>query len=235
MSVLGQAEKLAVPLRLRGRDYDLASGVAGWHWRGVDAAGKPLELHDLPLLSLPMENAALALQVYALLDLPWQPETLAKALQQTRISGRFDRRAIRWSGRTLNLLLDVAHNPHAASYLANYLEQQTLTGQRLAVFGLLADKDLSGILNVLLPHVSEWAVAPLASPRSRPAAELHAALAERKAAVSAHTSLVQALESQCEKAGEQDEILLFGSFYCVAEALQWLATRTEEAGDGTAG
>ncbi|MHB8822064.1 MAG: bifunctional tetrahydrofolate synthase/dihydrofolate synthase, partial [Pseudomonadaceae bacterium] len=118
MSVLGQAERLAVPLRLRGRDYDLASGIAGWHWRGVDAAGKPLELHDLPLLSLPMENAALALQVYALLDLPWQPETLAKALQQTRISGRFDRRAIRWNGRTLNLLLDVAHNPHAASYLA---------------------------------------------------------------------------------------------------------------------
>lgn len=235
MSVLRQAEKLEVPLHLRGRDYDLASGVACWHWRGVDVAGQSRELHDLPLLSLPLENAALALQVYALLDLPWQPEALAKALQQTRISGRFDRRTIRWNGRTLTLLLDVAHNPHAASYLASYLEQQSLTGRRLAVFGLLADKDLAGILNILLPRVSEWAVAPLASPRSRPTAELYAALVERKAAVSTHASLMQALESQCEKAGEQDEILLFGSFYCVAEALQWIATRMEEAGDGTAG
>ncbi|EIK53719.1 folylpolyglutamate synthetase [Stutzerimonas stutzeri TS44] len=234
MSLLEQARTLAVPLRLRGRDYDLASGTTGWHWRGVDAAGAPLELHDLPLLSLPLENAALALQVYALLDLPWRPEVLAQALQRTRITGRFDRRTIHWKGRTLSLLLDVAHNPHAASYLASYLEQQPSPG-RLAVFGLLADKDLAGILDVLLPYVSEWAVAPLASPRSRPAAELYAALAARKATVNAYASLAQALEAQCERAREQDEILLFGSFYCVAEALQWLATHTEEAGDGAAG
>lgn len=45
-----------------------------------------------------------------------------------------------------------------------------------------------------------------------------------------------ALEAQCERASEADEILLFGSFYCVAEALEWLERRaTEEAAHGFAG
>ncbi|MCW3148864.1 bifunctional tetrahydrofolate synthase/dihydrofolate synthase [Stutzerimonas stutzeri] len=234
VSLLSQAESLGVPLCLRGRDYDLASGSANWHWRGVNAVGDQLELHDLPLLQLPLENAALALQTYALLNLPWQPEFLVRALLQARIAGRFDRRMVHWEGRTLSLLLDVGHNPHAASYLAGYLAQQPRL-RRLAVFGLLADKDLDGILEVMVPHVSEWAVAPLDSPRSRSATELRAALLERKATVYEYPTVAQALEAQCRRAEDQDEILLFGSFYCVADALKWLTQRTEGTGHGTAG
>jgi dihydrofolate synthase/folylpolyglutamate synthase len=49
-------------------------------------------------------------------------------------------------------------------------------GKRLAVFGLLADKDLDGVVGELNASVQHWAVAPLDSPRARPVAELHAAL-----------------------------------------------------------
>jgi dihydrofolate synthase/folylpolyglutamate synthase len=50
------------------------------------------------------------------------------------------------------------------------------------------------------------------------------------------TVCAQALEGQCAQATSDDEILLFGSFYCVAEALEWLARRsTEEAANGFAG
>ncbi|MFZ6047134.1 bifunctional tetrahydrofolate synthase/dihydrofolate synthase [Pseudomonas sp. CR3202] len=220
--LLEQASALAAPLFLRGRDFDLAVGEGGWHWRGVNASGQVLELHDLPLLDLPMENAALALQAYALLGMPWQPDILQAALQGTRVTGRLDRRRIHWRGKTVSLLLDVGHNPHAAEFLAARLAAQPLAGRRLAVFGLLSDKDLDGVLHALQTQFAHWAVAPLPTPRSRPAAELQAALTNLRASVSVHQNIAAALETQCEQATANDEILVFGSFYSVAEALSWL-------------
>ena len=75
----------------------------------------------------------------------------------------------------------------------------------------------------LLSQIAGWAVAPLATPRSRSADELAAHLRKWGAAVVQYPDLCAALEAQCEHAAEGDEILLFGSFFCVAEALDWLA------------
>ena len=115
------AERLGAPLLLRGEAFDLQIESAGWFWRGRDAQGNALALPGLPLLDLPMENAALALQAYALLDQPWLPEQIAAALQATRMTGRLDRRQVERAGETRSVLLDVAHNPHAAEYLARRL------------------------------------------------------------------------------------------------------------------
>lgn len=233
--LLDHANSLSAPLLLRGRDFDLAMGARDWHWRGVDAAGAPLELHGLPMLTLPMENAALALQAYAMLGLPWGPARLARALLQTRVVGRLDSRQVLWNGRRIALLLDVGHNPHAAAFLAQRLEQRPVAGTRLAVFGLLADKDLSGVLDALVPSISDWAVAPLPTPRTQSATQLAQALLERGALVSEYATIEQALDAQCARAESVDEILVFGSFYCVAAALEWLEQQVGDGGHGTAG
>lgn len=233
--LLDHANSLSAPLLLRGRDFDLAMGARDWHWRGVDAAGAPLELHGLPLLTLPMENAALALQAYAMLGLPWDPARLARALLQTRVVGRLDSRQVVWNGRRIALLLDVGHNPHAAAFLAQRLEQRPVAGTRLAVFGLLADKDLSGVLDALVPSISNWAVAPLPTSRTQSATQLAQALLERGASVSEYATIEQALDAQCARAESVDEILVFGSFYCVAAALEWLEQQVGDGGHGTAG
>lgn len=233
--LLDHANSLNAPLLLRGRDFDLAMGAGDWHWRGVDAAGAPLELHGLPLLTLPMENAALALQAYAMLGLPWDPARLARALLQTRVVGRLDSRQVLWNGRRIALLLDVGHNPHAAAFLAQRLEQRPVVGTRRAVFGLLADKDLTGVLDALAPSISDWAVAPLPTPRTQSATQLAQALLERGASVSEYATIEQALDAQCARAESVDEILVFGSFYCVAAALEWLEQQVGDGGHGTAG
>lgn len=233
--LLDHANSLSAPLLLRGRDFDLAMGTGDWHWRGVDAAGAPLELHGLPLLTLPMENAALALQAYAMLGLPWDPARLARALLQTRVVGRLDSRQVLWNGRRIALLLDVGHNPHAAAFLAQRLEQRPVVGTRRAVFGLLADKDLTGVLDALAPSISDWAVAPLPTPRTQSATQLAQALLERGASVSEYATIEQALDAQCARAESVDEILVFGSFYCVAAALEWLEQQVGDGGHGTAG
>ncbi len=233
--LLDHANSLSAPLLLRGRDFDLAMGAGDWHWRGVDAAGAPLELHGLPLLTLPMENAALALQAYAMLGLLWDPARLARALLQTRVVGRLDSRQVLWNGRRIALLLDVGHNPHAAAFLAQRLEQRPVVGTRRAVFGLLADKDLTGVLDALAPSISDWAVAPLPTPRTQSATQLAQALLERGASVSEYATIEQALDAQCARAESVDEILVFGSFYCVAAALEWLEQQVGDGGHGTAG
>ncbi|MHC5132567.1 bifunctional tetrahydrofolate synthase/dihydrofolate synthase [Pseudomonas glycinis] len=234
--LLDKARELACPFFLRGRDFDLGITDQHWQWRGTDVQGQSVELRDLPLLDLPMENAALALQAYLLTGLPWNAEQIVPALLATRVVGRLDRRSFEWNGKRLNLLLDVGHNPHAAEYLARRLAARPPVGKRLAVFGLLADKDLDGVVGELNASVAHWAVAPLDSPRVRPVTELEAALQNLGASVTSYASVAAALEGQCAEATSDDEILLFGSFYCVAEALEWLARRsTEEAANGFAG
>ncbi|CAK9888255.1 MULTISPECIES: bifunctional tetrahydrofolate synthase/dihydrofolate synthase [Pseudomonas] len=234
--LLDKARELACPFFLRGRDFDLASTDHHWQWRGVDARGQTVELYDLPLLDLPMENAALALQAYLLLDLPWDAGQIAKTLRDTRMVGRLDRRAFTWQGKALTILMDVGHNPHAAEYLAQRLAARPVPGKRLAVFGLLADKDLEGVIKPLQSQVQAWAVAPLETARSRLASELQVALTNLGAVVQSYASVAQALEGQCAQATADDEILLFGSFFCVGEALQWLDRQaTEDGANGIAG
>ncbi|KAA8706186.1 bifunctional tetrahydrofolate synthase/dihydrofolate synthase [Pseudomonas cannabina] len=233
--LLEKARELGCPLLLRGADFDLTVGPDSWDWRGV-AHGEQVELRGLPLLDLPMQNAALALQLYALLGYPLESAALGQVLARTRLAGRLDRRIFHWQGKRLNLLLDVGHNPHAAQFLHQRLTQLPIVGKRYAVFGLLSDKDLAGVVAPLVSVIDKWAVAALPTPRSRPAEALQAALQNLGACVTSYQSIAPALEAQCAHATADDEILLFGSFYCVAEALEWLALHTdEEAANGFAG
>lgn len=219
--LLDEAQRLGCPLHVRGRSFALA----GRDWHGVDAQGHPLQLEALPELDLPVENAALALQAYALLGLPWEAQRLRQSLAETQLAGRLQRCQVTVRGKRVALLLDVGHNPHAAHYLAQRLRQRPR--RRLAVFGLLADKDLPGVLQPLLELCQDWCVAPLDSPRSRTAAELADYLGEAGVSVRQADSVCSALDIQCAQAQEGDEVLVFGSFFCVAEALTWLQTQGE--------
>ncbi|MCS5808943.1 hypothetical protein LNO89_25270 [Klebsiella pneumoniae subsp. pneumoniae] len=64
------------------------------------------------------------------------------------------------------VILDVAHNPHAAAYLAGRLKTLAKTGRVLAVIGMLHDKDIAGTLANLAPEVDAWYCAPLEGPRA---------------------------------------------------------------------
>ena len=95
------------------------------------------------------------------------------------------------------------------------------------MFGLLGDKELAGVVTPLLGAVAHWTVAPLPTPRSRSAAELQTALCELGASVSTGASVAEALDAVAAQATADDEILVFGSFYCVADALLWLAQHAQ--------
>lgn len=226
--VLGEcASEVGAALRYRGIDYDLTIGQTSWTWRGTDATNKALEIQDLPLLQLPMENAALAIQAFALLGFECDAGTVARALVETRIQGRLEQHELTRDGRRITLLLDVGHNPQAAEYLAGRLNAMPSHGRRFAVFGLLADKDLEGVVRPLASTFASWLVVPLATARTRPAEALQSVLLAEGADATVQPSVQAALDTLDHDARDGDEIVVFGSFYCVAEALDWLA-RYEE-------
>jgi dihydrofolate synthase/folylpolyglutamate synthase len=97
------------------------------------------------------------------------------------------------------------------------------------VFGVLADKDLDGILAPLEGLFASWAVATLPTPRSRDGAEVAARLVERGAQAEAHASLLAAFEAQLAASAADDEVVVFGSFYSVAEVLAQLSSPSESA------
>lgn len=222
ISLLEQAEHKGTSLFIRGNHFTIDTLLDHWQWQGQNKQGEQLQLASIPLLSLPIANAAVALQVYALLDLPWQPATLIKTLQEVKVTGRLARHTICYKGKEVHFLLDVGHNPHAANFLADFLQQYPIQGNRYSVFGLLADKDLAGVISPLLPLVAHWAVAPLPSPRSNSAETLANYLIKKQQQVTTCDSIAKALTLQADKATPFDEILVVGSFYVVADALVWL-------------
>ena len=132
------------------------------------------------------------------------------------------------------VVLDVAHNPHAASTLAQSLERMGYHPYTYAVFGAMADKDIEGVIKPLLNIVDFWFCTDLPTPRAASAHDLATKLQNLGVAVKngddggIETFLdpAAAYQKALSKAGEGDRIVTFGSFYTVAGVM---AYRTNQA------
>ena len=119
------------------------------------------------------------------------------------------------------VVLDVAHNPHAAAALDASLARLQGTGRTLAVFSMLADKDIEGVVRAVKARIDEWFIAPVDAARAADLPTLRNALT-RAAALDPTTEcsgVAEAWRQARERAGESDRIVVFGSFHTVAEVL----------------
>ncbi|MDZ4202643.1 MAG: folylpolyglutamate synthase/dihydrofolate synthase family protein [Gallionella sp.] len=174
-------------------------GMAQWDFRSPSG-----ERHALPIPSLrgafQLHNASAALAALdALKDrLPVSMEAVRRGLVEVQLAGRFQF----VPGRP-QLILDVAHNPHAARSLAQNLGSLP-PAKTYAVFAMLKDKDMAGVVQALAPHIDVWLVAGIDAPRGANADELVQVL--RNAGVSgevtACASIAAALHEASNRAGE---------------------------------
>jgi dihydrofolate synthase/folylpolyglutamate synthase len=122
------------------------------------------------------------------------------------------------------LVLDVAHNPQAASALAVSLDQMGFYPRTFAVFGVMADKDIANVIAPLRPLVDRWFVTDLPIARAASASDLARAIAAGAAAapvqVSTHATPSDALRAAVAAADPADRIIAFGSFYTVGGVLK---------------
>jgi dihydrofolate synthase/folylpolyglutamate synthase len=117
-------------------------------------------------------------------------------------------------------LLDVAHNPQSVQALAQFLAQQP-TGERVAIFAVMADKDVTPMIALMRPFVSIWILPELAVPRAMSAHLLREKLIGQ--GVDASSIIVSEQMAQALKVAQSlalDQGVVFGSFITVAQALE---------------
>jgi dihydrofolate synthase/folylpolyglutamate synthase len=165
-----------------------------------------------------LNNASAALAALdALKDkLPVSMEAVRRGLVEVSLPGRFQL----VPGKPA-LILDVAHNPHAARSLAQNLAGLPPCPHTWAVFAMLKDKDMAGVVAALDPHIDTWLVAGIAAPRGASPGKLEQVLEQCRVrgGIKVCTTIFDALGHAYKAAGENDRIVAFGSFYAVAEVM----------------
>jgi len=192
-----------------------------WRWREVGwAATLPM-----PALAAPVQlrNAATAIAALRALDRPVSREAIARGVADAQVAGRLQR----FERDGVEVLVDVGHNPQAATALAAWLAQAPSTGRTHAVFAALSDKDVVGVVAALAPSIDRWCVAGLeeAGPRGQPVAAFAARLTGTAAAgADRFDTVAMALQAALDRAGAGDRILVFGSFHTAGVALAMLGS-----------
>jgi len=189
-----------------------------WNFHGPGG-----ERNSLPYPALrgafQVHNASAALAALdALKDrLPVSMQAVRRGLVEVMLSGRFQ--VLPGSPQ---IILDVAHNPHAAGSLAENLASLPSGHKTFAVFAMLKDKDRQGVVRALKDQVDVWLVAGIDAPRGATAAGMAEVLATEgiTQAVLAFPTIENAFQHACNQASENDRIAVFGSFYTVAEVMR---------------
>ncbi|MDH3305553.1 MAG: bifunctional folylpolyglutamate synthase/dihydrofolate synthase [Gammaproteobacteria bacterium] len=217
-ALLHHAEAVGAELLLLGRDFDFERG-AGRDW---SFTGRELKRSSIALPGLQgafqVQNAAavLALLEAAGLGRALDAAVLDQVLPNLALAGRWQ--AVSVAGA--DWVLDVAHNPAAATVLAETLAATRGIGKTWVIIGLLDDKDVEGVTAPLNSQVDYWSAVTANSPRAIGADELARRISNcsgRPCRISA--SLDEAMNYARRHASENDRILLTGSFYLVGPAL----------------
>ncbi len=208
------ADALDAPLLQLGRDYTVQQVTdRAWDWCGprgdyLAALPRPGWLPDTALGNA--AGAVMAVRQPGPFHLPLP--AIHRGLQQARLVGRLQTMLCRGH----NWLLDVGHNPAAIELLAGRLEP--VQGRVRMVFGLMARKPLSPLLDRLVPRVDEWFCLELDDPQSHSPQQLRRALRARGAEVLGFGGADQAIEVIHEQSEPGDLAVGAGSFR-VVEAL----------------
>lgn len=217
-SVVEHARALGAPLYCLGQEFGFEVEGDLWHFWFADDGGRRRR-RDLPRPALRAQaQFANAAGVLALLDrlaalLPLDPRAVPAGLREVRLGGRLE-----VIPGPVDEVRDVAHNPQAARELALNLGHMAVGGRTLAVFAALADKDLVGLAAPLVPLVAAWFVAGLSGERGCDAGPVAAAVRQAGAtAVSAHAGVREAHAAALAEARPGDRVVVFGSFYTLAE------------------
>jgi len=216
--LVAHAKQIGADLQVLGRDFRYEAHERQWDFIGRRGAKRAL---PMPALRgrWQLKNACVAL---AALDevadrVPVSLGEVKRGFTNVRLAGRLQV----LPGRP-SIVLDVAHNPHAALALADGLGDMGFYERTFAVFAMLADKDIGGVIDAMRGRVDQWFVASVAAERAAPAQRVADLLSGRglSAVTRTFATVGAALEEARRQAGPNDRIIVFGSFYTVAEALR---------------
>lgn len=207
-TIASEAARIGASLRQVGRDFHGDEHDTGWDYHGLN------HWLGLPKPALPLMNAVTVLAALESLGLPLAESAIREGLANARLAGRMQR----LQDEPL-VIVDVAHNPHSAAYLASQLRQIPGTGKRRAVVGMLKDKDMAGSLAELDGLIDQWFLASLTGPRAATAEQLVVALGDGQGPAATFDGVSVAYRAALAASSPDDMVIVFGSFYTVADVL----------------
>ena len=189
-SVLAVAQELRLNLLVAGRDFHLE------------------DLALYPEAFIPRQNALVVWALLKQMDSQFDSAIFAQSLAQLHIPGRMQIIA-----EAPQILIDVAHNPHAVAYLSDYLNLHPVSGRTYAIFSALQEKDIAGMCQALLDKVDHWFLIKLSDERAAEWSALHEALPG--AHYTDFQNMAALRQAILKQAGPDDRIIVFGSFMLV--------------------
>jgi dihydrofolate synthase/folylpolyglutamate synthase len=188
-------------------DYRYASGPTGRQWRDIEL--NLLGRHQAA-------NAAVALATLEQLG--------ERGFRIHEPAVRAGLKSVRWParvevvGRRPTIVIDAAHNLASASALLETIDESFVAQRRILVFASTKDKDLRGMLGLLLPRFDHVIFTRyLNNPRFVPPEELAELADELGAAYQLAEDPAAAWQHARQIAGPQDLICVTGSFFIAAE------------------
>ncbi|HQP67277.1 MAG TPA: cyanophycin synthetase, partial [Quisquiliibacterium sp.] len=231
-TLIDHAREIDADLWLFGRDFNYAGDRQQWSFAGRHQRRNSLAYPALRGANQLLNASGVLAALDALRDrLPVTQQAVRQGLATVELPGRFQVLAGRPS-----VVLDVAHNPHAAAHLANNLDNMGFFPVTWGVFGAMGDKDIAGIVGHLDKRIDHWLLVDLPGARAARADELRTRLDEAgvrpgpERLVEVHATPAAALAAALERADTNDRIVVFGSFLTVADVL---ASRRTASGSRT--
>mgnify|MGYP006265858041 CR=1 FL=1 len=187
-----------------------------WTWQSEHD-----EIADLPAPALKGEhqyrNAASAIFATHCLKshLSMSDNAIRMGLQQVKLAGRFQ-----LIEGDIPILLDVGHNPQAVETLVAYLNEYFPNTHIHAIFSMMKDKDIAGVLSLMKPIVSQWFFTPLTHNARAVTESTMRTIFDDCQIQTGHwgfSGFAQAFHAAKNTARAGDLILVFGSFFLVSD------------------
>ncbi|MBD9356545.1 bifunctional tetrahydrofolate synthase/dihydrofolate synthase [Methylomonas albis] len=211
------AARVGAILLQMGAAFTYQKQADTWDWRSAD-----MQISQLPQPAFKGEhqyrNASAAIMAIKTLQpfLAVSDDAIRQGLRSAKLPGRFQLIA----GQP-RILLDVGHNPQAVQTLIDYLREYFPEIRIHAVFAMMRDKDIAGVLNMMRDRVTTWYLAPLVNPRAASPDMLETIFQQQGLdnVRSGFADFTEAFQAARQNAGQDELLLIFGSFFLVSEYL----------------
>ena len=219
-SLREQVTELDCKAYYSGQDYTVQRDGQSWAAQLRTPNGQVREISTIPSAAVLPDNIAAALQALLLLGREFSDAQLSQALENVQLKGRRELQVI--AGR--EYLLDVAHNPASVKKLLEYVDAKPCNKRTIAIFSAMADKEYGEIIRGCSGRFDAWFTADQpANPRAARGSDIATQLRrEGVERVSVSKNIRQAFRRAQSVMAEGDRLVVFGSFYTVADVLPLL-------------
>jgi dihydrofolate synthase/folylpolyglutamate synthase len=217
-ALLSCALEKNTPLYRINKEFSFQKKTNDWDW--FYSTNRKREYLSLPEPALKGEhqyrNASAVLMATIEMEalLPVSEVSICKGLDSVHLKGRFQ-----LIDSDIPVLLDVAHNPQAVRALVEYLMKMYSDKKIYAVFSMMKDKDIKAVIEIISPVINHWFISPLNSPRAASQAVVQDCFEQNdlENASFGYGSFSESFQAAQESTEAGDLIVVFGSFYLVAE------------------